>query len=295
MHRYAGIVRQVQAVCVFAALASTALPALAQENGVDGFRNALINYFLPLNYVPVLVNRGYAVGDVIDVDGVDFSARARQCFPELKPPAPVASSLEDAVQSSSAGVSFGLKLRQIFDSTAGADLERRFRITFSDVTVIAVSRAELKEALDRKACPEIAPLVDGTATPLDRSRKPYFVVSEVIYGKRNAILEFIDKANVQAKADRLARQVGDASLKLQAANHGSVIVKSDVVLPIALKPVTVPKVIGIADLNGVRSEPEYRLDWLECPKNRPCTTLFASFVDLVKASKPRLTERDLNQ
>ena len=47
------------------------------------------------------------VGDVIDVDGVDFAARAARCFPGLKPPAPVLSSLEDAIQfasGSAAGV-----------------------------------------------------------------------------------------------------------------------------------------------------------------------------------------------
>jgi len=134
-------------------------------------RNALVDYFTPQNYVPVLVNRGYTVGDVVEVDGVNFYARALRCFPRLKPPDPVQTALTDVLESSSAGVSFGLRLRQIFDSSAGADLVNRIRITFSDVTVVSVARLDLRDALDRQACPEIAPLVDATVTAVDRNRK----------------------------------------------------------------------------------------------------------------------------
>ena len=131
----------------------------------------MVNYFTPQNYVPVLVNRGYTVGDVVEVDGVNFYARALRCFPRLKPPDPVQTALTDVLESSSAGVSFGLRLRQIFDSSAGADLVNRIRITFSGVTVVSVARLDLRDALDRQACPEIAPLVDATVTAVDRNRK----------------------------------------------------------------------------------------------------------------------------
>jgi hypothetical protein len=275
----------------------TNAPSLGQPNEVARFRNALIDYFLPLNYVPVLVNRGYSVGDVIDVDGVDLFARSVQCFPSLKPPPPSASSLDDALQTDAADLSFGLKLRQIFDSSAGADLQRRFRIMFSDVTVVAVTRMDLKNALDRSACPEIAALVDASVTPLDRNKKPYFVVSEIIYGKREAVLEFGDQANLQAKADRLGREIADASVRLAVSNEGFVTVKSDVVLPIALKPVTVPKVITVADLSQTRGEEQEQLKWdpLDCLPNHTCPQLFAQFADLMKVSRPRLSQEDLDK
>jgi hypothetical protein len=288
--------RSLRIVFFFLALVFAACSAFAQENEVERFRNALIDYFLPLNYVPVLVSQGNVVGDVIEVDG-GIKARSARCFPSLKPPAPAESSLEEAVQSASAGVSFGLGLRQIFNSAAGTNLDRRFRIRFSDVTVVAVSRAELKDALDRNACPEITPLVDGTVTPLDRSRNLYFVVSAIMYGKRNAVLEFVDKANVEAKVDRLARQVGDATLNFQASNGGLVIVKSGIVLPIALKPVTIPKLVTVRDVYQFRNNPQYQLDWqpLECSAGQSCRQLFQPFADLVKASKPRLSGRDVDQ
>jgi hypothetical protein len=272
-------------------------PSLGQPDEVDRFRNALINYFLPLNYIPVLVNRGYSVGDVIDIDGVDLFARSAQCFPSLKPPPPSASSLDDALQTDAADISFGLKLRQIFDSSAGADLQRRFRIRFSDVAVVTATRMELKNALDRSACSEIAPLVDASVTPLDRNKKPYFVVSEIIYGKREAVLEFGNKANLQAKADRLGREIADATVNLSVSNEGFVTVKSDLVLPIALKPVTVPKVITVADLSHTRGDEQQQLKWdpLDCRPNNSCAQVFSQFADLMKVSKPHLSQEDLDK
>src|SRR6516165_12013669 len=115
-------------------------PSFAEPNPFETFRNALVDYFARLNYVPVLVNRGYTVGDVVEVDGVNFYARALRCFPRLKPPEPVKTALTDVFESSKAGLSFGMRLKQIFDSTAGADLVNRTRIKFSDVTVISVAR-----------------------------------------------------------------------------------------------------------------------------------------------------------
>src|ERR1700730_10885766 len=240
--RQAGRLAKVFAILTALAI-SGAGRGLAQPNAVDSFRNALVDYFTPQNYVPVLVNRGYAVGDVVEVDGVNFYARALRCFPRLNPPEPVQTSLTDVLESNSIGMSFGLRLRQIFDSSAGADLVNRIRITFSDVTVVSVARLDLRDALDRQACPEIAPLVDGTITAVDRNRKPFFVVSEVLSGKRQATLTLADKADLQVKAERITQQVANAQVKVEVTAEGLITLKSDVVMPIALKPVTVPKVV----------------------------------------------------
>lgn len=89
--------------------------ALAQQYEFERFRNTLIDYFKEQNYFPVLVNRGYTVGDVVNVDGVNFYARARRCFPKLKLPEPVPATLSDVVETDAVGMSFGLRLRYLFD------------------------------------------------------------------------------------------------------------------------------------------------------------------------------------
>jgi hypothetical protein len=269
----------------------------AQPNAFESFRSVLVDYFARQNYVPVLVNRGYTVGDVVEADGVNFHARSVRCFPHLKTPKPTPTSLTGIVESSSAGMSFLLKLKQIFDSSAGANLAKRITIKFSDVSVVAVSLLDLRDALDRKACPEIAPLVDSTITAVDRNNKPFFVVSEVLSGKRDATLTLTDQANLQAHAANITQQVADAQVKVEVTNGGIITLKSEVIAPIALKPVTVPKVVLVSQFDTLRSGQEVELKWepLDCQQPTTCTVLFGPFADLLKASQPALSSEELLQ
>ena len=190
-----------------------------------------------------------------------------------------------------------MRLKQIFDSTAGADLVNQIRIKFSDVTVVSVARLDLKDALDRQACPEVAPLVDATITAVDRSKRPYFVVSEVLSGKRQATLTLADQANLQAKAERITQQVANAQVKVEVAADGHITLKSDVIMPIALKPVTVPKVVLVGQFGNLRGGEQVELKWdpLECTARPACASLFEPFAELVKESAPTLGEEDLAQ
>ena len=283
------------ATIVVVIIIECAVSRSAQLGAFESFRNALIDYFTPQNYIPVLVNRGYTVGDVIEVDGVDFYARALRCFSRLKPPEPVQTALVNVFETNSVGMSFGLWLKQIFDSSAGADLVDQIRITFSDVTVVSVARRDLRDALDREACPEIAPLIDATITEVDRNKKPFFVVSEVLSGKRQATLTLADKANLRAKADRIAQQVGNAQVRVEVSTEGQITLKSDVVMPIALKPVTVPKVVLVGQFRDLRGGEQVQLKWdpLDCATGQTCAPLFNPFAELVKESEPHLSPEDL--
>jgi len=274
----------------------SAAPGSAQPSAFESFRNALVDYFARMNYVPVLVNRGYTVGDVVETDGVNFYARALRCFPRLKPPEPVQTVLTDVFESSKAGLNFGLMLKRIFDSSAGADLVSQIRIRFSDITVVSAALLDLRDALDRQACPAIAPLVDATISAVDRNQKLFFVVSDVLSGKREATLTLVDKANLQAKANRIAQQIADAHVKMEVSAEGVIKSNSDVVMLIALKPVTVPKVVLVEQFGAVRGDP-IRLKWdpLNCASPRACAPLFDPFADLVKGTEPGLREEDLAQ
>jgi hypothetical protein len=268
----------------------------AQQDEFGRFRNALIDYFKRQNLIPVIFNRGYTVGDVVNVDGVDFYARAARCFPKLKLPDPVSAALSDVVETDAAGMSMGMKIWHIFDSSAGADLVRRIHIKFTDVTSVSAALLDLREALDRRVCSEIAPLVDGTVTAVNRNQEPFFVVSEVVYGKRETELQLKAGADLQAKAERLGSQIGDANLKMTASSDGLVTLTSDVVVPIAVKPVTVPKVVLVStfDLRGPESA---QLKWepVDCSAGHSCAAEFDAFADLVKAYTPKLSAEDLKR
>jgi hypothetical protein len=268
----------------------------AQQNEFERFRNVMIDYFKRQNYLPVLVNRGYKVGDVINVDGVNFYARAERCFPKLKLPDPVPAALSDVVETDAAEMSVGLKLWRLFNSSAGADLVRRIRIKFTDVATVSAALLDLREALDRRVCSEIAPLVDGTVTPVDRNQEPFFVVSDVVYGKRAAELELKAGTDLQASADRLGRQIGDANLKVTASSNGLVTLTSDAIVPIAVRPVTVPKVVLVStfDLRGAESA-ELKWEPVDCSAGQSCSQQFDAFADLVKAYPPTLSPEDLQR
>ena len=265
----------------------------AQQHEFVRFRNALIDYFKRQNYLPVIVNRGYKVGDVINVDGVNFYARAERCFPKLKLPDPVPTALSDVLETDAAGMSLGLKLWSLFDSSAGADLVRRMRIKFTDVTTVSAALLDLREALDRRVCSEIAPLVDGTITPVDRNQEPFFVVSDVVYGKREAELQLKAGTDLQASAERLGRQIGDAKLKVTANSDGLVTLTSDIVVPIALRPVTVPKVVLVStfDLRGAESA-ELKWEPVDCSAGQSCSQQSDAFADVVKAYPLTLSPKD---
>jgi hypothetical protein len=271
---------------------------LAQQGEFGRFRNALIDYFKPQNYLPVIFNRGYSVGDVINVDGVDFYARSPRCFPKLTLPAPVSATLSDIVETGAADMSLGLKLWHILGAGADADLVRSIRIKFADVTSVSAALVDLREALDRRACPEIAPLVDGTITAVDRNQRPFFVVSDVVYGKREVQLELKASADLHAKTERIGHEIGDANLKMTASADGAVTLKSDVAVPIAVRPVTVPKVVLVNDFD-LRGAESAELKWepVDCGvgQTQSCAARFDEFAELVKTYAPKLDTEDLEQ
>jgi hypothetical protein len=56
-------------------------------------------------------------------------------------------------------------------------------------------------------------------------------------------------------------------------------------------------VITVADLSHTRGDEQQQLKWdpPDCSPSQPCPQLFAQFSDLMKVSKPRLSQEDLNK
>jgi hypothetical protein len=196
-------------------------------------------------------------------------------------------------------MSLGLRLRQIFMSSVGADLAQRIQIKFTDVSVTSVALLDLRDALDRAACPEIAPLVDGTLRSLQPGEQPFFVISEVLSGKLEARLEFATRADFVQKTEQIMRQAADANLTVRASGDGSVILASESVAPIALKPVTVPRIVKISSFQGgVRGgESEQQLRWqpVDCRSADACWKQVGPFAEQMKAAPVNLSPQDLDR
>jgi hypothetical protein len=285
-------------ILICTALACACAATARAEDSFQRLRGVLIDYFAEQGYLPVLVDRGYQVGDIVNLDGINLYARASRCFPNLKMPPATPATLANIVNIDTAGISLGLKLRQIFDSNVGGDLARKIQIKFSDVSVRSVALLDLRDALDRLACPEIAPLVDGTLRPLQPGEQPYFVVSEVMSGKREARLEFATRADLSAKADQITRQLADATLSVNASGDGTVILASMTVSTIALKPVTVPKVVQLSSfersIRGGQSEEQLLWQPLQCQSTDSCWKQLGPFAEQIKTSPVRLSPEELD-
>jgi hypothetical protein len=118
----------------------------------------------------------------------------------------------------------------------------------------------------------------------------------VVYGKREAELQVKAAADLQAKVNQLARQIGDANVKMTASDDGVVTLKSDAVAPIAVRPVTVPKVVMVSSFN-LRGGQSAELKWepVSCSSLQPCAPQLDLFADLAKAYSPKLNADDLEQ
>jgi hypothetical protein len=268
------------------------------ENSFNAFRLALIDYFEPQGFLPVIIDHGYRIGDVVNIDGVNLYARGARCFPHLRQPAEVKTAIPDVVHAYDIGMNFGLRLLRLFGSSAGADLVRRVEIRFTDVTGTSVPLLDLRDALNRTACPDIAPLVDGTLLSLAPRETTFFVVSELLIGKREARLEFATRGDLELKTKEISRQIGDASLDVHGSNDGFVTLRSPIAVPIAMKPVTIPKIVSVRSFAGMRGQEESKqVKWhpVECRQDRECLDQFSPFADLVRANAPRLSAEELDR
>jgi len=290
-----GSLRTNRCLGVAVAFAVLLTGGAARADSLDQFRSVLFQYFTRLNYIPVIVDRGYTVGDVVQADGISFFGRARTCFPTLSEPKPTDTALPDLIQTDGGGLNFGLKLKQIFDSAVAANLTRQIEIRFSDITVISVPLLDLRGSLNREKCPELAPLVDQVRSKIEPGKPPFFIVSEVLRGKRSAVLRFKPGANIEFDTNRISGLIGDARINVTASRDGTVYLKSDMIASIAIRPVTVPKLVELKafDLRG----DSLVIDWQEvgCRNDRTCNKSFSDFAQMIAARHPTLSSDDLLQ
>jgi hypothetical protein len=260
--------------------------AQSQINPVAAFRVSMIDYFENFGLVPVLATRDFAVGDVIEADGINFHGRGSSCFPSLTVPAPTSQNLPGSLETNAIGVDAGFSLRRVFSADAQANLLHHVDIRFSEVTSSETDLKSLRAALDRKACPEIAPLVDGTPTELKKGEEPFFVVSAVYFGKPQATVEVADKAKLDAEVTRIG-QIGEGRFTAMADSGSTVVLRSDRPMPIALRPVTIPNIIQIKRFT-IRGDESVQLEWKSaaCSPGAECKQVFGPFANVIKAWMP---------
>jgi hypothetical protein len=124
-------------------------------------------------------------------------------------------------------------------------------------------------------------------------QEPFFVISEVLSGKRQATLRLADKANLQAKADRIAQQVANAQVRVEVTGEGLITLKGDERrCRTADRPQAGDGPAG-RTCRPIRRQVRLKWDPLDCATRQGCDSLFGPFADLMKQSKPSLSPEDL--
>ena len=85
-------------------------------------------------------------------------------------------------------------------------------------------------------------------------------------------------------------------MKVTASTDGLVTSTSEIVVPIAVMPVTVPKIVPVStfDFQGAESA-ELKCERVACPAGHSCALEFEAFADLAQAYTPTLSPKDLER
>jgi hypothetical protein len=134
-----------------------------------------VDVFRPHGMIAVLISIGQAPGDVVDRFGEEFVHRRSECFADLTAQESP-SSLPNFDLGAAAALRLGLGLQQIGDAEVQALGENRVILRFDRVTVQTVSQGELRQTINRKACPEIGRLIDKDPEAL---KEGSFLLGEV--------------------------------------------------------------------------------------------------------------------
>ena len=190
----------------------------------------------------------------------------------------------------------GLSLTRVFSAGAQASLVHRAIINYDDVTAAEVNLKTLRAELDRKACSQrIVPLIDGTVAPLRKGEKPFFVVAAVYFGKPEAALQVVDKAQLNTEVARIG-QLGQGTFSVTAGVGDTVLLKSDRQVVIAVRPVTVPEIVQVSSFS-LRGDDSPQLRWKSatCTPGADCEATFGPFAAVIKAWAPPLDKLKLGQ
>lgn len=170
---------------VMAALAfgcSQPIPTAAAQSVSTAQEQLIREYvdaFKPYGMIAVLISIGQEPGDVVERLGEELVHRRDECFSNLRT-RESPSSLPNFDLGASAALRLGLGLQQVGEADLRALGVNQVSLRFDQVTVQTVSQGELGQTINRRACPEVAQLIDRDPEALKRGN---FLVSQVFLAR----------------------------------------------------------------------------------------------------------------
>lgn len=172
----AGLLIAIAAVIVHAAAALAQSATSVQAQLIREY----LDVFAPHGMVAILDPIGQEAGDVIDKLGEEYIHRRDECFSNLIPRVSPAN-LPNFDIGAAAAVRLGLGVPQVGDAELHALGDDRVILRFDHVSVQTVSQGQLRQAVNRRSCPEIGRLIDKDPAAL---KEGTLLLGEVYFASR---------------------------------------------------------------------------------------------------------------
>ena len=230
--------RQITSFILASAFPLAAPSAQPRVSAQDQLIHEYLDVFTPHGMVAVLDPIGQEPGDVIDKLGEEFVHRRTECFSDLAP-RESPSSLPSFDLGTEAAIRLGLSVPQIGDAELQALRESHVILRFDHVTVQSVSQGELRQAVNRGACPEIGRLIDKDPEALSASS---ILLGEVFFASRIVRLNRASGGGSGLSLSGLRALASHLGLRLRAEAGGDletakvVELSTTQPLPVAFRP-----------------------------------------------------------
>jgi hypothetical protein len=235
------------------------------EQELYDLKKALLTYFRnhspPL--IPIFSPRDQQVGDIYHQSSSEHVAPPKKCFPKLPAAKEVFTTLPKAIDVSGGSAAAYLSLKRLFSGQAAASRQRRMIVSFEKPTYEGLPAAVIRDAWDKKACPELSPYLKGGLIPPNaRQNVPLLIIGGVYRARVTAVLTLGSEASANAMIDAIATGGADVGVTAELKRDNTAMLISKKHLPVAISPAFIPvKDRGIM-LGGGASE-QGAIEWVE--------------------------------
>jgi hypothetical protein len=218
-------------------------PTSSTAGSLSESMRPLIQYFDDLKLVPVIVPRDQKVGDVYDLNTLQFIHNQKDCFPNLQTKTTPSSlpSLTD-VSKESAFISMDIPI--VMGTKLSASVAEKATISFSNVFVTYATQDQLHDAFNKQACADLEPTLDGQAKRWFSSDPQFLVIGEIYVGTRIAQLQLEQGVDADVSSAFASGGVPiQVSLGSKADARDQITLQSTRPFPIAVRPAFVPRFV----------------------------------------------------
>jgi hypothetical protein len=242
-------------LATFSCLISVGIAEPSHGDTVQDYYGTLVAFFKPQHLIPTIIPRDEQPGNVYEMSNLRLLADRNSCFPGLVIPNATDTILPHVAvkRGLNAGLALGVDTLASADASLGAAEETN--IEFTDAKSVEVPAMTLIAQYNPQNCTFLQAEVDATKqfVPM-QGGVPLLVIGEVISAKRN--LRFVYNDSAKAKAELslwkglISRFGVKASANADAASDRSVLVATQIALPVAIRPAFVPDQMAGASLGG---------------------------------------------